>query len=312
MAICNGSGGFETRPDPCGTALRCSSAQIEALVGPNPTLKNNCPKKTDPDVEVYMQDGASCKAKCPVSYDNVGGFLCSLGEVVGHAGCIPKDGELTAVPAQIIAGQMQISMDDGNAAKPTLASRLSDSIGSVLGTQMGAVKLINSAGTVVSNSTGGRRLQSTFLQEPIGRRLETGTYSVAYEAVVLATSDISPESVAKKASAMAKAGSPEQTSFVSLAANAGLGLSNIVLESAPRIIATSVPVNSLGVVVPLDRTSDSKVDGPMYTQGGGQTVEATADAGAIVGGIFGGLAGLACISSLCYGWCLMRKRLRES
>jgi len=320
MAICDEFGRFTTTAGACGVALRCSSAQIEALVGPNPVLENNCPKKTDPDVEVYMTEGQSCRAKCPLNYDTVGGFLCSLGEVVGHAGCISKDGDLTAVPAKVIAGQVRMTIDDGASTIDSLASRLSDSLANVLGTQIGSVKLLNSAGQVVSNSTGGRRLAllnrrlAELVDYDLGtaeRRLATGTYSAAYEAVVLATSSASAEDVARKAAAMAQPGSDEQAAFVGHATSQGLGVTNMVVESAPRIIATTVPVNSMGVVVPLDRNADSKVSGPM-AQGGGTTTEAVADAGAIVGGIFGGLAGLACISSLCYGWCLMRKRLRES
>jgi hypothetical protein len=281
--------------------LTCPNSQIVALTGENPKLENTCPKDNEFDSSLSdapLQDGQLCKVKCPATYDQAGAWICSAGEVVGDAGCVERTGDAQSKEASLVAGKVQASMSTTSTVEGW-AANLVEPFTTVLETQMRSVKVQDLQGNIVSNTSGyaGRRLQSG-----------SGDYFIAYEAVILSGSLISPEFVAKKATALATAGSQAQSDFLTAATSKGLTLSNIAVKIAPRVVQTTVAVNSLGVLQKYTSLPDV-IPAPATTS---TEVTETADVGAIVGGVLGGLVGLFCIGGCCWAWCLMRKRMRES
>lgn len=266
-----------------------------AAVGNKP---NNCPR--DISGQGQLAEGASCNVKCPVTYDNVGAFTCSLGQVLGDSACVSKDSDLKSTQATAVASTIQATLDAGTEADTSKwAKSFSLALEDVLGTQLARVYLFkpsNKSKIISSN-----------------RRLAAEAYQIKYEAIILSTGTVTAQTVAQRASALAQTGSSEQTAFIAQAKANGVQISGAIgLIYSPRAYQTSVLLDAYGIVQKFDSLPATVPFTPVGTGVGVSQTTEEADVGAIIGGIVGGVAGLACISTLCYGWCLMRKRIRES
>lgn len=277
---------------------------------------NNCPR--DISGSGQLSEGQSCNVICPVTYNNVGFFTCSLGEVLGESACVAKDGsDVQVAEVTMVASTLEATLDAGTQTNQSLwAASFSQALGDVLGAslsvdgksvQMARVYIVKASNTsqVVSKS----------------RRLVAELFHIRYEAVILAAGTSSTMAdtariVSQRASALANGASSEQSSLITKVAANGVQVSGIKLIALPRTYQTSVPVDASGNVlkftslpapVPYYATGGTAAGGPVVK---GETK--SADVGALVGGIIGGMIGLFCIGSLCAGWCYMRKRLMES
>lgn len=246
-----------------------------------------------------LPEGDSCNVKCPVTYDNVGAFTCLLGEVLGNSACVSKESALKATQATAVASTIQASLEAGAQQDTSKwAKSFSVALMDVLGTQLSTVyvyKLSNLSKIISSN-----------------RRLAAEPYQIKYEAVVFPTGGVTAQMVTARANALAQFNSSEQGAFINKATANGVKVSGITLIVAPRTYQTSVLVDAIGIVQKMGSLPEPVPFTPVGTGVGVQQTTEEADVGAIIGGIVGGVAGLACISTLCYGWCLMRKRIRES
>jgi len=318
LAICDGAGSLVAPiPQPCVTATNCSMEQITAVIDELPkTLPNNC-------LAEGMPDGDICGWRCPSSHDNVGGWRCQYGEIVGKPACLPRDGDVQATAVTVVAMEMEatittISARGSVTGQGNWASVTSDALSQVLGTQIAFVTVTDAGGTMISNSSG-RRLSMIEDDLHAGRMLQTEYWTDAarrfcnrifFEAVILSTITIRADTVVQKGNLLTQAGSAEQTSYLMQMGNSGITVGNIVLLMAPRTFQIKVPVNSLGVVTSI---WDLPVPDPdPVVVGGGITAESTADLGPIIGIVFGGIVGMGCCASLCYCCWLFRKRFRES
>jgi hypothetical protein len=293
-AICDGYGALKAPvPLPCQPATNCTYGMVNTITsaGNKAAQPNNCPR--DVSGKGQLVEGGSCNVKCPVTYDNVGAFTCSLGQVLGDSACVSKDSDLKSTQAIAVASTIQAPLEAGTEPDTSKwAQSFSRALEDVLGTQLARVYVFKPP------------------KASSNRRLAAEAYQIKYEAVVLSTGTVTAQTVAQRASALAQSGSSEQTAFKAKATANGVTVGAITLIYAPRTYQTSVLLDAYGIVQKFDSLPVPVPFTPVGT-GVSQTTE-EADVGAIIGGIVGGVAGLACISSLCYGWCLMRKRIRES
>lgn len=282
-------------------------------VGNTAAQENNCPR--DISGSGQLAEGKSCNVICPVTYDNVGFFTCSLGQVLGESACVAKDGNVKVREVTMVASTLEATLEAGTETNKSLwAASFSKALGDVLGAslsvdgkgvQMARLYIVKASNTshVVSKS----------------RRLAPELYQIRYEAVILSGGSSSIADTAKivsqRASALAVPGASQSSLITNVVAN-GVQVSGIKILVLPRIYKTSVPVDAAGNVLSF-ASLPSPV--PYYATGGtgpgGAVVKGetkSADVGALVGGIIGGIFGLGCICSLCAGWCYMRKRLMES
>jgi len=221
---------------------------------------------------------------------------------------------MKAAAATVVASEIS-AVIDSTAPVGGLSKTMSTALQNVLGAQIGYVG-VSANGNMVSNtsgsSSGGRRLsmiEEAHTYDTYGRRLQT-TYKIYYEAVILATSTVRAETIVQKGVAMTKADTAEMNDLVSSFSAKGMTVSGITLVMAPRTFQTKVVVNSQGIVQPIGSLPVPDADPIVYGKGG--VTETAGDPGAIIGGVIGGLVGVGCIVGMCYGWVLMRKRLRES
>lgn len=303
LAICDGNGNLKAPvPGACGKAAMCSISQVEAIVGKNPEIQNNCPDT--------MSDGSLCGNICPTTHISVGGFRCQYGFIVGNSGCAPQS--MPSATATVVASTISATV-----AGPTsgMADAFSTAFGNVLGTQMLSVIVRNNAGEVVSNTSAvssARLLSMTQEDAPTdGRRLQT-IYKIDYEAVILPSSGVRPDTVAQRGVALTTSGSSEMGQLLSALSASGLTASGVSLIMAPRTFQTKVPVNANGIVESISSLPTPEADnfaiagtGTTVTQGGGIS-------GATIGIMVGGLLGCGCITAFCYFYQVARKRLTES
>lgn len=299
-AICDGYGKLKAPvPLPCQAATNCTYGMVNTIasVGSKAAQPNNCPR--DVSGKGQLAEGESCNVKCPVTYDNVGAFTCSLGQVLGNSACVSKDSDLKSTQATAVASTIEAQLEAGTQADTSKwAKSFALALEDVLGTQLARVYVFkpSNVSNIVSSN----------------RRLAAEAYQIKYEAVILSTGTVTAQTVAQRASALAQTGSSEQAAFKTKATANGVTVGAITLIYAPRTYQTSVPLDAYGIVQKFDALPVPVPFTPVGTGVGVSQTTEEADVGAIIGGIVGGVAGLACISTLCYGWCLMRKRIRES
>jgi len=313
FAICDGRGQLsQPIPLPCvkeTAATNCSIQQIEDIEADRleqfpdkKTLPNNCPDE--------MRDGQMCGYKCPSTHENVGGYRCQYGQIVGTPGCVAKNGDVQAKEVTLVASEIQ-ALVSGTSGQAGWANPFEGAFGQVFGAQISYVGVTDPQGSLISRTGNARRLSMVEADSGFdgGRRLQ-GQFKIVWDAVILSTSTVRADTVAQKGVALTKAGSAEQTSFLDKITSAGFTVSGITLLMAPRVFAMQVPVNSLGSVQSIADLPVPDAE-PLYATIGTNT-EVAGNPGAIIGGVVGGLLGVGCIMTCCYGYLQMRKRLRES